>query len=174
MASPGRTFEQKGPAVTSSGGGRPKGPPPHSRGRTHERGSPRPLTCPSASPPASPQTRVACRPRLLSEAYLRPDSLPVLVRELVAALVLQLLQNAAVYGQAVVDFCEELVYVRVVGAQDAVADLRELRTREGGRGRGDAACDRLGVGRAKRLPESRPPFSLTPLQSLPLKYFWGK
>lgn len=71
------------------------------------------------------------RPGSLTQAYLRPDSAPVLVGELAATLVLQLLQDAAVYGQAAVDLCEELVHVRVVGTQDAATDLCELSTREG-------------------------------------------
>lgn len=58
------------------------------------------------------------------------DFPPVLVCELTATLSLQLLQNAAVYGQAAVDFRKELFYVRVEGAQDAVTDLCELRTQE--------------------------------------------
>lgn len=70
-------------------------------------------------------------PGSLTQAYLRPDSAPVLIGELAATLVLQLLQDAAVYGQAAVDLRKELVHVRVVGAQDAATDLCELSTREG-------------------------------------------
>lgn len=45
------------------------------------------------------------------------DLFPVFVCELVAAPVLQLLKNTSVYGQAVVDFPEEVLYVCAVGAQ---------------------------------------------------------
>lgn len=61
-------------------------------------------------------------------AYLCLDVLPVVLAELAATLPVQLLQDAAVDGQAVVDLRQERVYVRVVGAQQALADLRELRT----------------------------------------------
>lgn len=50
-------------------------------------------------------------------AYLDLDLFPVFVCELVAAPVLQLLKNTSVYGQAVVDFPEEVLYVCAVGAQ---------------------------------------------------------
>lgn len=57
--------------------------------------------------------------------------MPGLVCELAATLFLQLLQDAAVYDQAGVDFCKELFYVHVERAQDVVTDLCELRN-EGG------------------------------------------
>lgn len=81
---------------------------------------------PSASAPRSSQALVATRPG--HSAYLCLDVLPVVLAELAATLPVQLLQDAAVDGQAVVDLREKRVYVRVVGAQQALADLRELRT----------------------------------------------
>lgn len=87
------------------------------------------------APPQPPLQRQHIPLRLrccgsLPNAYLHVDFPPVLVCELTATLSLQLLQNAAVYGQAAVDFRKELFYVRVEGAQDAVTDLCELRTQE--------------------------------------------
>lgn len=64
------------------------------------------------------------------KAYLHLDFLPVLISELRATLFIQLLKNASIYSQAVVDLCKELFYVGVVGAQYAVTDLEELRTEE--------------------------------------------
>lgn len=61
-------------------------------------------------------------------AYLCLDLLPVVVHEPAATLPVQLLQDAAVDGQAVVNLSEKLVYVRVVGAEHALADLCELET----------------------------------------------
>lgn len=67
----------------------------------------------------------------MTHAYLGLDLLPVFFCELMATPVLQLLKNTSVYGQAVVDFLEEVLYVGAVGAQYAVTDLCELeRTRE--------------------------------------------
>lgn len=148
-------FQTAGPCGRS-----PRAPHPRGRGRKRERGSPR---------PRQRRRRPGCRAaRACAEAHLRLDPPPVVVRERVAAPVPQLLQHAAVHGQAVVDLREELVYVRVVGAQQAVADLRELGTREGARG-GQAEWR----GSAKRPLASRPPFSLTPLPSLPLRNTFG-
>lgn len=148
-------FQTAGPCGRS-----PRAPHPRGRGRKRERGSPR---------PRQRRRRPGCRAaRACAEAHLRLDPPPVVVRERVAAPVPQLLQHAAVHRQAVVDLREELVYVRVVGAQQAVADLRELGTREGARG-GQAEWR----GSAKRPLASRPPFSLTPLPSLPLRNTFG-
>lgn len=72
--------------------------------------------------PAVHSCRVAGPPR----AYLHLDLLPVLLRELLPTLLIQLLKDAPVYSQAVIDLGEELLYVGVVGAQYAVADLYEL------------------------------------------------
>lgn len=72
-----------------------------------------------------PPSKVAPSPW---RAYLCLDLLPVVVREPAATLPIQLLQDAAVDGQAVVDLSEELVYVCVVGAEHAPADLCELET----------------------------------------------
>ena len=73
-------------------------------------------------------SEVTTDPRSPSKAYLCLDFLPVVVGEPAAALLVQLLQDAAVDGQAVVDFCQELINVRAVGAQHTLADRCELRT----------------------------------------------
>jgi hypothetical protein len=39
-----------------------------------------------------------------AEAYLHLDFLPVLICDVTATLLIQLLKNASVYGQAVIDF----------------------------------------------------------------------
>ena len=62
----------------------------------------------------------------MTHAYLYLDLLPVFFCEFMTTPVLQLLKNTSVYGQAVVNFREELLYVSVVGAQDAVTDFCEL------------------------------------------------
>lgn len=91
-------------------------------------------------------------------AYLCLDLAPVLLGELAAPLPLQLPQDAAVDGQAVVDVCEELLEVRVVGAQQAPADLCELST-----------WPRRAWWGPKGAPAGGPdPFPPTCLQALPL------
>lgn len=128
VASPKPNFQLKGLEVSPESVRKVQGglllAPAHSTGLA----APGPQQVPP-SPLQGPHR--ALRPhclRPLTSTYLHVDFLPGLVGELAAALLLQLLQDAAVHGQAVVDFCKELVYVRAEGTQDAVTDLCELRT----------------------------------------------
>lgn len=118
-------------------------------------------------PPAAPAALWPRRSRSPTSAHLHVDFVPGLVCERGAALFLQLLQDAAVDGQAAVDFCQELFDVRVEGAQDAVTDLCELRTR------GRAEWPGPGPGSAGGLPGLGPDFTDC-LQSLLLNQaLWG-
>lgn len=78
-------------------------------------------------------------------AYLALDLPPFLFCELMATLLLQLLKNSSVCGQAVVDLCKKLFDVRVVWAQHSVTDFWELRgTPE--EANLSAECESVGVG----------------------------
>lgn len=72
---------------------------------------------PKSSLSCHPDSWGALRLPVSDHAYLDLDLFPVFVCELVATPVLQLLKNTSVYGQAVVDFPEEVLYVCAVGAQ---------------------------------------------------------
>lgn len=93
------------------------------QGRSH------PAPPPSSSSPACGCSLFCRGQENRSEAYLHLDFLPVLLCDLMTMLFVQLLKDAAIYCQAEVDFWEELIYVGVVGAQDAMADFCELSDR---------------------------------------------
>ena len=79
--------------------------------------------CPAHPVPSPPTAGPAWN------AYLGLDLAPLLFGELTATPLLQLLQDAAVDGQAAVHLGEELIDVCAVGAEQALADLCELSTR---------------------------------------------
>lgn len=99
-----------------------QGPWPHPRVGEEGPGAPWGQT---HMPDPSPQCP-ALRPQQAGRTYLGLDLAPLLFRELAATPLLQLLQDAAVDGQAAVHLAEERVDVSVVGAEQALADLCEL------------------------------------------------